>query len=136
MIDIPRSGSSRHADHNLTSYIGRSRERPITAPSAHRLLEWNDVDSNGGRTANVRFEPNWDGIQAADRQAIDAFNEKMQLVVDRLHQEYANEPVDRVRQALKTAWRQTAGKALPEPTLTSVATQISEGRRVVLRNAG
>jgi hypothetical protein len=58
------------------------------------------------------------------------------LVVDRVHQQHANQPVDQVRQALKTAWRQAAGKDLPEPTLTNAATQISQGKRVELRNAG
>ena len=68
-------------------------------------------------------------------EKLNAFNAKMQPVVDRVHQQHANQPVDQVRQALNTAWRQAAGKDLPEPTLTNAATQISQGKRVELRNA-
>ncbi len=84
----------------------------------------------------MRLEPNWAGIEAVGQQAVAAFNEKMQPVLDELHGQYKGRPIDVVRQALVREWRKVAGEDLPDPMVTTIATQISEGKSVELRIGG
>lgn len=68
--------------------------------------------------------------------AIARFNAVMQLELDRLHRRCAGAPVAEVRVQLAKVWGANAGKALPEPYLSSWATSISNGHRVVLGGEG
>jgi hypothetical protein len=77
-----------------------------------------------------RFE-----IDQRGRNAIDRFNAVMQPVLDRLRGRCAGRPVDEVRDELAKAWGGNAGKPLPEPYLSLWAAKLSEGERVVLRDA-
>ncbi|NJC73996.1 hypothetical protein HC031_30420 [Planosporangium thailandense] len=71
-------------------------------------------------------------IDARARRAIDRFNAVMQPELDRLLRRCAGAPVEQVRAELAKVWGANAGKALPEPYLTSWATSISRGDRVRL----
>jgi hypothetical protein len=60
----------------------------------------------------------------------------MQPELDRLGRRCAGAPVAQVRAELAKVWGANAGKSLPEPYLTTWATSISNGQRVVLRSSG
>jgi hypothetical protein len=71
-------------------------------------------------------------IDQRARRAIARFNAVMQPELDRLRKRCAGAPVDEVRAELTKVWGANAGKALPEPYLTTWATSLSNGQRVVL----
>jgi hypothetical protein len=78
-----------------------------------------------------RFEIDPRGLRAIAR-----FNAVMQPELDRLHRRCVGAPVAEVRAELAKVWGANAGKPLPEPYLTTWATSISNGARVVLRGGG
>jgi hypothetical protein len=75
-----------------------------------------------------RFEIDQRGLRAIAR-----FNAVMQPELDKLLARCAGAPVAEVRTELAKAWGANAGKPLPEPYLTTWATSISNGDRIVLR---
>jgi hypothetical protein len=84
--------------------------------------------------ANFKLNPG--ALDAIGRQAVEAFNAKLQPVLDRFHQEYAGKSVEEIKPALARVWSQnTDGGSITEPNLTTWATTISEGNRIVLKNA-
>jgi hypothetical protein len=71
-------------------------------------------------------------VDQRGRRAIARFNAIMQPELDRLRERCAGAPVADVRAELAKVWGANAGKVLPEPYLTTWATSISNGERVVL----
>jgi hypothetical protein len=84
----------------------------------------------------AKFEINKAALDALGRQAVDQFNKKMQPVLDGVHRDCAGLPVDQIKPILSSRWTAGGGEALPAAELTKWATEISNGRRIVLRNAG
>ena len=84
---------------------------------------------------NLKLNPG--ALDAIGRQALEAFNAKLQPVLDRFQQEHAGRLVDEIKPPLAQMWSQnTDGGSITEPDLTKWATLISEGKRIVLKNAG
>jgi len=77
---------------------------------------------------NFEWNPNADKMLAAMVQRIvDA--------LDSVVRDYSGHPVDEVRSALKQRWESAnEGASITEPELTTVATKISEGKRVWLED--
>jgi hypothetical protein len=84
--------------------------------------------------SRVTFKPG--ALDRIGRQAVDQFNTKMQPVMDKVFEECSGRPVHEVKLALNARWTAGGGNPIPEPQLTQWATLISEGRRIVLQNAG
>ncbi|WP_328651317.1 hypothetical protein OG598_24955 [Micromonospora sp. NBC_00330] len=84
----------------------------------------------------ARFEINQNALNRIGRQAVDNFNNEMQPVLDSVFEEYGGQLVDVVKEALATRWRAAGGEPLGEPRLSEWASVISQGQRLVLRNAG
>ncbi|MEH1098205.1 hypothetical protein [Micromonospora sp. CPCC 205561] len=84
--------------------------------------------------ASFSFDQN--ALDKIGREAVENFNRQMQPVLDSVFEEYGGQPVDVVKDALASRWRAAGGEPLGEPEVTEWATEISEGTRLVLGNAG
>ena len=79
---------------------------------------------------NIKWDPNAEDIIAG-------MVKRLQTVVDRVVSERLGEPVDKVKPALAAAWAgANEGASITEPDLTTVATLISEGKRVWVTDDG
>jgi len=83
--------------------------------------------------AKSRVTINQHALDQIGKQAVREFAQSMQPVLDSLHRQLAGQPVERIKPQLAQAWRAKAGKALTEPELTTWATTISQGARIVMK---
>jgi hypothetical protein len=83
--------------------------------------------------AKARVSINQNDLHQIGKQAAREFAKSMQPALDNLHRQLAGQPVERIKPQLAQVWRAKAGRALTEPELTTWATAISQGERIVMK---
>lgn len=82
--------------------------------------------------AIVKTNPNL--IRDVEKLAIESVKKTFQPILDGVFNELSGRPVEEIKPVLKKRWEAgNDGASLTEPELTKYATEISNGRRIILR---
>ena len=82
--------------------------------------------------SRVTMNPNLERDLA--QMAFDAFKTRLQPALDELLRTHGGRSVEEIRPELQRVWTaNTGGESITDPELTTFATQIRQGGRIVLR---
>jgi hypothetical protein len=85
----------------------------------------------------MQFEMNPGWEETVAQMAFEATSQRFQPILDGVHTEFADQPIDVIKPVLAARWAKGGEDAsISDPELTNIATAISEGRRVILTNGG
>jgi hypothetical protein len=106
--------------------------RPITPPGAPTLDESRDRSHRGGFVSNFSIDKN--ALGRVINHAVQQKANDGQRLLDQLLVDCAGQPVDHVKQVLRSEWaRAFDGGHITEPELTTWATALSDGQRIVVK---
>lgn len=83
----------------------------------------------------LHMNPGWE--DAISDMAVKAVEERFQLILDSVFDEYVGQSVEVIKPILSQRWAAGNDNAsITDPELTNIAQAISDGRRVIMANGG